>query len=195
MEQHDGGRGWEWVTPLLSLGFCVTVARGLDEIALADALRLDPEYRYVLSRSEAVEEFGFENPVTRVGRRGDWSFAVQECGAEIGDPSLLEELSSLGGAAATVWTTATALSWFGFAEAGGIAVRFDLIAPHQRTGRRAADFAEALREVGFDPGRPWPVDSMESPIFPALALLSRLTGLTLTTADVDGPLLSGELVE
>jgi hypothetical protein len=182
---------WAWVRPMLSLGFCLTVAHGLDPQTLADRLGVAPE-REVLRRDEAVDWFGVTEPVVRVGRVAGWAFAFQEYGAEAGRPDALRA-AAVGTEAVTVWRTASALGWFGYARDGEIVVAFELDSPHRRTGSAPQELVDVLARVGLPTEQAWPARSPVSPVLPGLALLTAVSGVRLTGADLDGPLLTGEI--
>ncbi|MBE1488214.1 DUF6461 domain-containing protein [Plantactinospora soyae] len=181
--------GWGWVKPLLSVGFCLTVVRGRDVRRLADDLGFDPEVSAVLERGAAVEEFGVAEPVVRVGSAGDWSFAFQEDGVEVGQLDLLRTLST-SGEAVTVWKSASAMAFFGYARDGQVVVGFEPDIAHVRLGSAPDELVDQQRLVGLDPDRPMPGDGEVSPVLRALALLSQLTGVRLAAGDIEGPLLS-----
>ncbi|GAB3159721.1 hypothetical protein GCM10027290_65000 [Micromonospora sonneratiae] len=192
MDEPVAYQEWTWTRPHLPLGFCLTVARGLSPSALADRLGVTAE-REILGWHEAVAEFGVDKPLARIGVVADWAFAIQEYGAEAGQPDALRA-AAVGTDAVTVWQTAKALSWFGHARDSEILVAFELASPHQRTGAAPDELVGPMTAVGLHPDRPWPVDAPVSPVFPGLTLLTAITGVRLTRADLEGPLLTGELV-
>ncbi|MEV6300825.1 DUF6461 domain-containing protein [Actinoplanes sp. NPDC051861] len=176
---------WQWVRPSLSLGFCLTVARDRRVPEVADILEIDPDDRPVLPWPEAVEEFGFDEPVARIGVAGAWSFVWQEPGAEAGARDVLTRLAEDGGEALTVWRTANALSVFGQARDGELLVEFELLRPEERTGADPDLLVPLMRQVGLDrAGAPDPVPA-------ALRMLTELTGVLLDRQTVDAPLLTG----
>lgn len=160
---------------LLSLGLCLTVARGLDPDALADRLGVVAE-RELLGRNEAVDAFGVTEPVARLGAKAGWAFVFQEYGAEAGQPDVVRA-AAVGTEAVSVWRTASAMSWFGYARDGEIVVAFELDSPHRRTGTAPDELVAAMHGVGLDPDRAWPPDSPTSPVLPGLALLTAVTGV------------------
>lgn len=193
MDEPVPYREWTWVKPLLPLSFCLIVARGLDPGALADRLAVAPE-REMLTRDEAVAVFGVAGPVVRLGVAAGWAFGCQEYGAEAGLPDALCTAAT-GTEAVTVWRTASALSWFGYARDGDVVTAFELDSPYRRSGTSPDGLIDVMTAVGLPADGSWPVDSPVSPVLAGLALLTALTGVRLTEADIEGPLLTGELAE
>lgn len=188
----DGAADWAWLRPYLPTGFCLTFARGVPPTAMLEAFEVDPATVVRLTRAEAVAEFGFDDPVVRVGRTGDWGFGFEELGAHIGQEDVLLTLAERTEAVA-VWSVGSGASGFRYARDGRGVVAFEPLFPHRRRGAEPDRLVPLMREVGLAPDRPYQVDGRPDPVLAALALVTRASGVRLCGDVIDGPLLTGEL--
>lgn len=185
------GSDWAWITRFSSLGFSLSFAEGRTARGMLAAFGVDESAAESMTAREAGEEFGFDYPVVRAGRVGDWGFAFEELGRAGSDPDALKTLSA-GGRVISVFRTGNAVSRFTYLREGVVICAFDPSFPLDRDGAEPDLLREAMRSVGLDPDAA-PVASGADPVIAALELLTLAFDLRLDGDIVDGPLATGEV--
>ncbi|MEV6984666.1 DUF6461 domain-containing protein [Sphaerisporangium sp. NPDC051017] len=121
---------------------------------------------------------------------GGWTFAVEKYGWQGARPEVLRELSRDGAQAVAVSRHDYAHNRLVYAADGQVLTCFDPAFPSRREGAAPGHLDGHLRELGIDPTAG---DQIDNYMPAALALASRISGVTLTLAHLQKPLLGGRI--
>jgi hypothetical protein len=147
------------------------------------AFGADMEAATVQGFFESVEDPDAQR--VRVGRRGDWAYALEQFTAVGTDDHVLRGLSDNGREAFNLTYTQT-IDTFSYARDGVLVNRFDLTVTHLRYGSDPHCFDGAMADVGF---------LEDEPAGPAAGALfiNLLFGLELDQDMLEGPSLSAKI--
>lgn len=121
---------------------------------------------------------------------GDWTVAVEWYGWQGVRPEVLRELSRDGGQAVAVSRHDYGHHRLAYAADGQVVTSFDPSFPSARYGTDPDRLNGHLRDLGIDPAA---ADQIENHIPAAVALASRISGVVLTPAHLEGPLPGGRV--
>jgi hypothetical protein len=173
--------------------FCITLARGLDEVEVLRRFggeRSQPRPLTVAEAAQLSGSFHAGYPqLVLVATAGGWAVAVEGNGWQGWRPEVLRALSR-GTQAVSVFDNGGE-GYFSHAADGGLLVQFELLFPRRRWGSQPDLLLAQMRAVGLDPDfRQPPGGEFDAA---GLALATRVTGVHLDPSMLDGPLLAAEV--
>lgn len=202
---------WGWVRQVdgLKIGGCLTFTRCVSPERMIEAFGMDLAGAEVLSEAAAQERFPpGDPPRIRVGRSGDWAFAIEEL-TLVGSLEHVARDLSAGTESVTVDWTAKPTSTVKYFADGVLMTTFEASTPSYRTGLEPDRFAAEMRQAGMrtEPREPQPPPSREEylarrrnlaelrrnyrdPVIVALAMLTLALGIRVPGEVARGPLLT-----
>jgi len=163
---------------------CVTFVRGVSADQVFRAFGADPDEAVVRRLGEPLDPAeAIPGPAVRVGRAGEWVFAIEDWGPPQGvRPEVLRRVSSAGVAVAVYEDIGKSNHQFGYAADGDVIAALITSAPTHWSGSDPGWFESFARDLSlaYDP------DGSGEPI--VLLLAESAFGLSLTQADLDRPL-------
>lgn len=194
---RDGGREW---------GGCLIFARGASAEQIIQALGMDPGLARMLPMSRAGEALSFPAyddeakticPWARVGRSGDWGFAISESALDIVGYHQDAGVRLSAGTEAAVVTWTPTISDLLYLVDGDMATLFDLDMPWERSGSNPGRFLAEMRRLGLEtepPDEPELEEEEEpariDPLIRTLQMLTLALGIRLSGEAAEGPLLT-----
>ncbi len=182
---------WDWFPEDFDPYICATFARGVTPEKVIEAFGSDPAGARLLTADEASEDPG--PPCVRIGRRGEWAFALDDGCA---DPWEREEISTAlsVGTEVVTYEINPALNYFRYYADGDEVTSFEPLLAHDRGGTEPDRFLPLMRQVGLQTGdEEGNEDEEDDSGDPTIALLEMLTlafGIRLSRGEASGPLLT-----
>jgi len=208
--------GLLWIASQYALrGYCVTFARGLDELEMLRRLggNLSRPWWWLpcghidelqglegYEEFESAEDLELFGPILQVGRDEDWAFAIEwSYPWESSRPEVLRAVST-GTVAVSVQRDSEAVAQFGYAEDGVLIARFDPLLLRARFSGDDPAWTLPLME-GKDPARIVPflhqagIFSRQEGYMEAMFALTEAMGVRLEEEAVaEKLLLTGEMI-
>ncbi|MEU6742783.1 DUF6461 domain-containing protein [Streptosporangium sandarakinum] len=186
---------YAWQDDLATLGpiYTLTFVQGMDEGEALRRFGVAPQDVGPLTDGnvyERLEVTGGQGDLVMVVGLGKWTVAVEKYGWQGVRPAMLRELSRDGGQAIAVSRHDYAHHRFAYAADGQVLTSFNPQFPGTREGADPGHLDGHLRELGIDPAAD---DQIDNHLPAALALVSRISGVMLTPAHLEGPLLGGRI--
>lgn len=174
---------WQWFPAEFDPLVCATFARGVTPDQVIEAFGANPADARLLTAEDAREE----GASVRVGRAGEWAFALDDGCA---DPWERERISTALSAATEVVTYEInpELSHFRYYANGDEVTSFEPLLAHDRAGTEPDRFLPLMRQAGLRAD-----DADDDDGDPDIALLVMLTlafGIRLSLEETAGPLLT-----
>jgi hypothetical protein len=206
-EIQPGQRRWGWVRSAFDPGTSLVFARHATPEQVIRGLRLDPAAGEMMTGEQAAEtDWGvigdlsgneLPTPFVRIGRSGDWAFAVDQCflalNSAIRGHDVIRTLSARSEAVGVLWTEKPGESVEYYAD-GEWVMTFEPYRAWDR-GPDRDRFVSEMRQVGLHTEPP----SEAAPraghprfdvLIAALEMLTIALGIELTQDLTDGPLLT-----
>jgi hypothetical protein len=195
---------WDWTQEGdLEIGGSLMFARGASPDHVIKAFGMDPAAAQLLPAaraSEAIrmpvrnESLDMIYPWIRVGRTGDWAFAIDQgsAGYKAGDDEAAATLSQGTDVAWFMWTMT--IDYFHYYVDGVEVTGFEPLGPQYRQGTDPDRFVEQMRQTGMDPDTGLQDDPVTGELLNSrICLLEMLTlalGIRLPREVALGPLLT-----
>ncbi|MEU8172120.1 histone-like nucleoid-structuring protein Lsr2 [Microbispora hainanensis] len=175
---------WQDEGPLGPI-YTITLVRGAEEHEVLRRLGAAPEHIRMIGLGEYPDSSRTE--IVMVGRAGDWTILIEECGRRGVHREVIGELSRDGGEAVAVMRHDYAAGHdFAYALDGELVTGFDPSRPGTRWGTGPDRLNRHLRELGIDPASDERIDNA---IPAVLALAGRISGVMVTPAHAERPVL------
>jgi hypothetical protein len=186
---------YAWQDDLRTLGpsYTLTFVQALDEGKVLRRFGVAPQDVGPLTDEDVYERLevtGGQGDLVMVAGLGGWTVAVEKSGWQGVRPEILRELSRDGGQAMAVSRQDYAHHRFAYAADGQVLTSFNPEFPGIREGTDPGHLDGHLRELGIDPAAD---DQIDNHLPAALALVSRISGVMLAPAHLEGPLLGGRI--
>ncbi|MGS2641856.1 DUF6461 domain-containing protein [Streptosporangium sp. LJ11] len=184
---------WQDDSGTLGPNYTLTFVEGLDEGEVLRRFGVAPQDVGPLTDEDVYERLevtGGQGDLVMVVALGAWTVAVERSGWQGVRPEMLRELSRDGGQAIAVSRQDYGHHRFAHAADGQVHTSFDPGFPGTREGADPGHLDDHLRELGIDPAAD---DQIDNHLPAALALASRVSGVMLTPAHLEGPLLGGRI--
>ncbi|MBD3142994.1 DUF6461 domain-containing protein [Microbispora bryophytorum] len=179
---------WQDEGPLGPI-YTITLVRGVEEYEVLRRLGAAPEHIRLIDVDEYPDSSRTE--IVTVRRAGDWTIVIEECGWLGVQREVIGELSRDGGEAVAVMRHDYAARHdFAYALDGELVTGFDPSRPGTRWGTAPDRLNRHLRELGIDPATD---DWIDNAIQAVLALAGRISGVVVTPAHVERPVLGAAL--
>lgn len=179
---------YQWFTGWIDqhLALTITLARTTDssDDVILDAFDADTGSIVVASFDEADDDPGA--PRVRIGRHGDWYYAVEHFSIVGASDETLRRLAAGPEGEAYSLACNTALNSFQSAHHGRVTTRLDLSLPTFRYGAEPDRYLNEITEVGLLAGTPNTSAS-------GAELLTQVTGMQVHPETIERPLLSAIL--
>lgn len=210
----DGGQ-WDWVSRY-QVGGCLMFTRGVSAGRMMSALGMDPGLAMMLPAERAEEACPLPvhdeklkplHPWVRVGKVGEWAFAIDETlGICFWDQDVERRLSAGTEAVVVHWTAKPTYN-VRYLVDGGVVTSFDPGMAWDRAGSEPDKFLREMREAGLRTERPEPHPALtreeyiaqrrqrlqgprRDPLVAALEMLTLALGIQLPQDVVRGSLLT-----
>ncbi|GAA3135580.1 DUF6461 domain-containing protein [Streptosporangium carneum] len=186
---------YAWQDDFGTLGpsYTLTFVQALDEGEVLHRFGVAPQDVEPLTDGDVYERLevtGGQSDLVMVVGLGEWTVAVEKSGWQGVHPETLRELSRDGGQAMAVSRQDYARHRFAYAADGQVLTSFNPEFPGNREGVDPGHLDGHLRALGIDPAAD---DQIDNHLPAALALASRISGVMLTPAHLEGPLLGGRI--
>jgi hypothetical protein len=188
-ELEDGlaTSGWDWVGEEYQDGVGLIFARGATPERLIEVFGADPAAAVLVTAQVAYEAPGY--PWIRVGRAGEWAFAINYSSLDLEGPAL--ELSI--GSEVARFEKGPNFDYFYFYADFAAVTEFEPLLAYDRGGTDPDRFLASMRQAGLDVDPPPDADDDEPEQDPRIALLDMLTlalGIKVPREVGLGPLLT-----
>jgi Family of unknown function (DUF6461) len=179
------GSGWDWIKDEYPDGIRLMFVRGVPPERVIEAFRANPAAARLLSAEATDEIVGY--PWVRVGRTGEWAFAIDSWYEE--RERIASQLSA--GTELALFEPNPKLDYFYYFVDGREVTSFEPLLAHDRDGSDPDRFVPQMRRAGLR------VDTPSHDAYlsrdPAIAVLEMLTlalGIRLSREVAMGPLLT-----
>ena len=166
---------------------CVTFVRGLSEDQVFRAFGADPDKAVMRRLGEALDPAAvIPEPTVRVGRAGEWVFAIEDWAPPQGvRPEVLRRVSTGGAAVAVYEDIGKGNHEFGYAADGDVVAALITCVPQHWSGSDPSWFESFARDLSlaYDPDGSGEPDSLETVVL----LAERSFELSLTQEELDRP--------
>jgi hypothetical protein len=185
------GSEWDWTEEEYpDGGVRLTFVRGVTADPVIEAFGADPSAARLLSAEATDETLGY--PWIRVGRTGEWAFAIDTCPVDVYENETIAADLSAGTELALAELTLSSELFYYFVDRTEV-TSFEPLLARDRDGSDPDRFVQQMRQAGLrvDP-RPDDGDH-ELERSPRIALLDMLTlalGIRLSREVAVGPLLT-----
>lgn len=196
--------GWDWIRHGgMELAGCLIFVRDARQEQVIRGFGMDPDAARLLPEERAGEAIPFRvwddeantiAPYIRVGRAGEWAFAISGTGLDLSDyhDAAATRLSAGTDAVMVIWTmTANGLDYL---VDGEQVVSFQPEMAWYRYGSDPDRFLEQMRQAGLDTEPPSPDDDpgdeYRDEVIAALDMLTLALGIRLPEEVARGPLLT-----
>jgi hypothetical protein len=198
--------GWDWIRQgTLELGGCLIFVRDASPERVIEGFEMDPAAAVVLPEARAGEAIRFPicddeantiAPYIRVGRVGEWAFAVSGTGLDIVDyhDAAATRLSAGTDAVMVIWTMT--VNDVEYLADGEQVVSFQPEMAWYRYGSDPDRFLAEMRQARLETEPPSPDDDpgagqeYRDEVIAALDMLTLVLGIRLPEEVVSGPLLT-----
>ncbi|MEU8279394.1 DUF6461 domain-containing protein [Microbispora bryophytorum] len=179
---------WQDEGPLGPI-YTITLVRGVEEYEVLRRLGAAPEHIRLIDVDEYPDSSRTE--IVTVRRAGDWTLVIEECGWLGVQREVIGKLSRDGGEAVAVMRHDYAARHdFAYALDGELVTGFDPSRPGTRWGTAPDRLNRHIRQLGIDPATD---DWIDNAIPAVLALASRISGVVVTPAHIERPVLGAAL--
>lgn len=180
--------GWDWVAEEFPHGLRLTFVRGRPPERVIEAFGADPAAARWLTAEVTHETMA--DPWVRVGRAGEWAFAVDSCLLDVGGFSPTARALSEGTELACLDFLLSSGYFYYFAD-GAEVTSFEPLLSSDRYGTDPDRFVPQMRQAGLDVDPP-PDDAVlqGDPNIAALRMLTLALGIRLSREMALGPLLT-----
>jgi len=181
---------WDWFAEDFDLYVFALFARGAAPEEVIAAFGSSPADARLLTADEASEDPG--SPCVRIGRAGEWAFALDSgCADGYESSRIAQELSA--GTEVVTYEINPALNYFHYYADGVEVTSFEPLLARDRNGTEPSTepdrFLSLMREVGLRPDDDDDED-FRDPTIALLEMLTRALGIRLTREEAFGPLLT-----
>jgi hypothetical protein len=179
---------WGWFADDFDPYVFALFARGVAPERVIAAFGSSPADARLLTADDASEDPGW--PCVRVGRAGEWAFALDSGCADVYESSrIAQELSA--GTEVVTYEINPALNYFHYYADGVEVTSFEPLLARDRNGTEPDRFLPLMREVGLRPDDDGDDDEdFRDPTIALLEMLTRAFGIRLTREEAAGPLLT-----
>ncbi len=162
--------GWDWITAEYEFAGLIFV-RGARPERLIEVVGADPAAGVPLTAEVAYQMFSY--PWIRVGRVGEWAFAINDSMVDLEGPAL--ELST--GSEVARFEMGVNADYFYFYADGVTVTEFEPLMAYYRSGTDPDRFLASMREAGLSVDPPADADDGGTDLErnPRIALLDMLT--------------------
>ncbi|MEU7693506.1 Lsr2 family protein [Microbispora hainanensis] len=175
---------WQDEGPLGPI-YTITLVRGVEEYEVLRRLGAAPEHIRLIDVDEYPDSSRTE--IVTVRRAGDWTIVIEECGWLGVQREVIGKLSRDGEEAVAVMRHDYAARHdFAYALDGELVTGFDPSQPGTRWGTAPDRLNRHLRQLGIDPATD---DWIDNAIQAVLALAGRISGVVVTPAHIERPVL------
>jgi Family of unknown function (DUF6461) len=193
---------WDWVygPAGADFGASFTFARGASPEQVMTAFRMDPGTAQLLPADWQVinqalryppdSTYPPEHPWIRVGRSGEWAFAIDESAGGYGGYEEDAAIELSVGTDVVLFTHNAALDGFHYYVEGISVTQFEPLLAWDRFGTDPDRFLPQMRQVGLSVEEPSPYSDFRDPVIALLEMLTLALGIRLPREVALGPLLT-----
>lgn len=140
------GSGLDWLSSAYGEGFCLILAKGMNERDLMTRMGANPETARPMTRQEAISlELNSvdEGPILQYGTSDNWAFCLQ-CWGDYGMQPGFAENASKGSQAAVISRLESGVSRLKLAEDGVVTFDVDLSMLDEAAGSGSVEYGSGL---------------------------------------------------